>query len=90
MLAREKCLPALVQSLGQLLLGKSSCASRSLAGTCLVGLANEHQSSPKALTGGRAQVLRVKGAHVVWSLLREVEMGLPLGDWGCEDVEGFS
>lgn len=58
-----KLLPCsvLVRSLGQLLLGKSSCASRSLAGTCLVGMANEHQPSPKALTGGRAQVLRVKG-----------------------------
>lgn len=34
----------LVPSLGQLLLGKSGCACRSLAGTCLVGMANKQVS----------------------------------------------
>lgn len=52
---QEKLPPCslLVRSPGQLLLGKSSCASRSLAGTCLVGIANKCQPSPKALIGGR-------------------------------------
>lgn len=46
----------LVWSLRQLLLGKSSCSSRSLAGTCLVGMANARQPSLKALAGGRGAV----------------------------------
>lgn len=64
-----------VPSLGQLLLGKSGCACRSLAGTCLVGMASNTSAIHWSSDGMESvQLLRASGTHAVWSTRTEVKM----------------